>query len=384
MAQTPRTYAFDARVVRDHFPGIGRHAWNLLRELIAHLEADERLVVLYDPNARSSRHPLHALAQQASPRVAWRATPTPIFSTRNLFLAADPQWALVHYPYYVRPLALKARSITTLYDAIPFRYPAYFPARRTRLAIRLFHWLAVLRAQRIIVPSEHARQELAELLPAVRSKSVVIPAAADPHFQPMSAAEAHATLAPRFGALPPFCLYLASNKPHKNLPRLVEAWRLVVNALGAQAPLLVIAGHYDPRYPEAQQRVRALGLESQVRFIGTVSDVEAAALYASCELFIYPSLHEGFGLTPLEAMACGAPVACASASSLPEVVGEAALLFDPTDVDDIARACLVALRDPSLRARLREASLKQAARFSWARAAQQTLAVYREVAEKHR
>ncbi|MCS7325318.1 MAG: glycosyltransferase family 4 protein, partial [Thermoflexales bacterium] len=160
-----------------------------------------------------------------------------------------------------------------------------------------------------------------------------------------------------------------------------EAWRVVADALGEQTPLLLVAGHQDPRYPEAQRRAQALGLGRWVRFVGAVSDEEAAALYSSCLLFVYPSLHEGFGLTPLEAMACGAPVACSNTSSLPEVVGDAALLFDPTSVDDIARACLTALRDEALRARLRTASLQQAARFSWERAAQQTLAVYREVAE---
>ncbi|MCS6773467.1 MAG: glycosyltransferase family 4 protein, partial [Thermoflexales bacterium] len=178
----------------------------------------------------------------------------------------------------------------------------------------------------------------------------------------------------------PFALYLASNKPHKNLPRLVEAWRIVVATLGDRAPRLVIAGHYDPRYPEAQQLVSALGLEHKVVFVGLVSDAEATALYSTCALFVFPSLYEGFGLTPLEAMACGAPVACSNTSSLPEVVGDAAVLFDPHRADDIAAACLRMLTDETLQANLRQASLRQAARFSWREAAARTLEVYRAIA----
>ncbi len=381
MPAPTRIYGFDARVISDHFPGIGRYAWNLLQQLIAHLEPNERLAVLYDPGARSSRHPISALKQRAPQNVEWIATSTSVFSLRNVLLKPSAAWSAVHYPYYMRPLVSNVQSITTLHDAIPFLYPRYFPSLHTRLVIWLFHYFSVQRSRRVILVSSHALSELTQRFPRLQQRGVVIHSAADPIFRPLPTIEASAKLEPRFGVLPPFCLYLASNKPHKNLPRLVEAWRVVADALGEQTPLLLVAGHQDPRYPEAQRRAQVLGLGRWVRFVGAVSDEEAAALYSSCLLFVYPSLHEGFGLTPLEAMACGAPVACSNTSSLPEVVGDAALLFDPTSVDDIARACLTALRDEALRARLRTASLQQAARFSWERAAQQTLAVYREVAE---
>jgi glycosyltransferase involved in cell wall biosynthesis len=142
---------------------------------------------------------------------------------------------------------------------------------------------------------------------------------------------------------------------------------------------LIIAGHQDPRYPQAQQFARQYGIENDIRFIGEVSDLEAAALYSGCELFVFPSLHEGFGLTPLEAMSCGAPVICSNTSSLPEVVGNAGLLFDPNDVDDLANAIQLALNDDYLLSHLRENSLRQAARFSWKETARLTIEAYREV-----
>ena len=152
----------------------------------------------------------------------------------------------------------------------------------------------------------------------------------------------------------------------------------------SQQPTLVIAGHQDPRYPGAQQRAKALGIERHIKFIGAVSDDDAAALYSACDLFVFPSLYEGFGLTPLEAMACGAPVACSNTSSLPEVVGDAATLFDSMKPDEIAAACLRILRDDDLRSQMRERSLAQATRFSWREAARHTIALYREVVQLKR
>jgi glycosyltransferase involved in cell wall biosynthesis len=122
-----------------------------------------------------------------------------------------------------------------------------------------------------------------------------------------------------------------------------------------------------------------LGIENEIRFIGAVSDADAAALYSACELFVFPSLHEGFGLTPLEAMSCGAPIVCSNTSSLPEVIGNAGLFFDPNDAGDMAKAIQMALDDAYLLAHLRENSLRQAARFSWKETARLTVETYREV-----
>ena len=159
--------------------------------------------------------------------------------------------------------------------------------------------------------------------------------------------------------------------------RIPESPREVSNL--QSPPLLVIAGHQDPRYNEAQARARALGLAEDVRFIGDTPDSDLPALYSACDLFVFPSLYEGFGLPPLEAMACGAPVACSNTSSLPEVVGDAALLFNPLDTGEIATACARVLKDAALNAELRARSLRQASRFTWDQCARATLDVYRSM-----
>lgn len=405
---------FDARVIQDHFPGIGRYAYNLLAELPELLRGDETLTVLHDPSAKNTRYRLpppqiggKVTNDQWSERTQWVEYTAPIFGMKNVlttppilnpkspvipvpFLGTrngigeaigNRQSAIVHYPYYVRPRASRPPSVTTIYDAISFVYPDYTPSAQARLSIRLLHQMAIAASRAVITISQSAANDLTRFFPSARDKLVVTPLAPDPIFTPQSLAAITAVRA-RLDLPHPFTLYLASNKPHKNLVRLVEAWHMVIRdwrlEIG-QSPLLVIAGRHDPRYPQAQQRVKALGLEQRVRFIGPVSDAEAAALYSACDLFVCPSLYEGFGLTPLEAMACGAPVACSNASSLPEIAGDAAIMFDPAKLGEIVAACARILNDSALRADMRRRSQTQAARFSWSETARSTIEVYRDV-----
>ena len=383
--------AFDARVIQDHFPGIGRYAFNLLAALSNELHNDETLTILHDPSVANTRLPLARLQDKLkSPDMHWQEWLVPMFGTRVL-LSRLPHTVrtVAHFPYYLRPIWPGCPSITTIFDTLFFVYPQVAPSARARIANRMLNGLSVLTSQRVITASHSAAQEMMRFLPASKHKTVVIPIAADPVFAPRDR-RVQTDVIERLKLPPHFSLYLASNKPHKNLVRLVEAWGAVTsNGLLREsthtvtrypAPALVIAGHQDPRYSDAQQRAKALGIEDHVRFIGAVTDDDAAALYSACDLFVFPSLYEGFGLTPLEAMACGAPVACSNTTSLPEVAGDAALLFDPTQPDSIAAICLKILRDEHLRMHLRERSLAQASHFTWRDAARHTISVYRDVA----
>jgi glycosyltransferase involved in cell wall biosynthesis len=365
-------YVFDARVIQDHFPGIGRYAWNVLRALPEHLQGDEQLTVLHDPSAPNTRLPAVTSAS-THPAVAYVDYRQPIFSAGNILKPLPVRGDVGHHCYYARPLR-GGCSITTIYDAISFVHPELAPSARARWAIRLLHHLAIRASTALITISQSAAADLLRTFPAARGKLTVTPLAADPVFAPQTTAAIDSVRA-RFDLSRRFVLYLASNKPHKNLPRLIAAWGSV-----AQPDVtLVIAGHQDPRYREAQAAAQKLPLDARARFIGPVSDADAAALYSSCEMFVFPSLYEGFGLTPLEAMSCGAAVICANTSSLPEVTGDAALLVDPTDTRSIAAALGRALGDASLRAELRQRSLTQAARFSWSRTARETLERYRDI-----
>jgi alpha-1,3-rhamnosyl/mannosyltransferase len=189
----------------------------------------------------------------------------------------------------------------------------------------------------------------------------------------------------RLGLPPRYVLYLGMNKPHKNLARLVEAWaqarrQATTEAAADPSIQMVIAGREDARYPQARQAAERLAAD--VRFLGAVAEADMPALYSGATLFVFPSLYEGFGLPVLEAMACGAPVACSTAPSLLEIVGDAALTFDPLDVNEMASVLTRALSDEALRRRLGRQGQAQAAGFTWRRAAAETLLVYRQAAAR--
>jgi alpha-1,3-rhamnosyl/mannosyltransferase len=211
-----------------------------------------------------------------------------------------------------------------------------------------------------------------------------VPLAADARFSPQSDASI-ARVREKYALPARYGLYVGINKPHKNLATLMEAWR----GLKSDAAL-VMAGAWDERYV-GEQGSRGVGeqsaignRQSKIHWIHNVDDADLPALYAGATVFVMPSLYEGFGLTPLEAMACGAPVICSNASSLPEVVGDAALLVNPRDVEGIAQASARVLAEAALRDELRAKSLARAAQFSWERTAQETLEVYRAISSTAR
>jgi len=372
---------FDARPIQDHFPGIARYAYNLLAALPAHLRPDETLTALHDPSAPNVHYDLAALAATGIQTVDYRV---PIFGLRNMFsalpAAQHSSTSIYHSPYYLRPYLVSQPSVTTIHDMISFVYPQFVPSLRARILIRAFHALAIRASRAIIAVSRSAADDMARFFPSARRKIAVVPEAPDAIFTPQPQHRREAVRA-KYNLPEHFALFLASNKPHKNLERLIQAWAIVCRdeSLAHHTPVLVIAGHQDPRYPHAQARARELGLSQNVCFVGDVSNEDAAALYSTCEVFAFPSLYEGFGLPVLEAMACGAPVACGNTSSLPEIAGDAGLLFDPQDVEAIAATLQRAIADPELRSSLRQRGLERAAQFTWQRVAEQTLDVYRVV-----
>ncbi len=385
----------DARYIQDHFPGIGRYTFNLTRAL-AEIAPQEHFVIFHNPALPNTRYDLAALA--AYPNLEFVSLSIPTFSLAEqvhlpwIFRTryANPKSKtcsersesiqnrkfVFHSPYYVKPyFGLPCLSMVTIYDVISARYPEYLPSWRARLVFELTTRLALATSAHVLTLSEASRRDLVTFYRVLPRRITVTRLAADDHFRPQSPA-AVAAIRQKYGLPSDYVLYLGINKPHKNLIRLVEAWKICHRQRTTGHIPLVIGGAWDPRYPQPKQRAAELGLGEGVRFLGPLPEEDLPALYGGATLFVFPSLYEGFGLPVLEAMACGAPVACSATSSLPEVAGDATLFFDPSDVEDIATTLRRALDDPDLRVALRERGLARARQFSWQQTAQKTLEAY--------
>ena len=359
----------DARTATDHFPGIGRYVVNLAQAL-ASLAPDLGLTLLHDPSAKATR-----LSLPDVPRIACSASP---FSIQQQWtvprVLRQARAKLYHSPYYLMPYLPGVPSLVTCHDVIPLLYPEYFTPMQ-RLVYRLAQGLALRTARMILADSQATRADLARVFHVDPRRISVTPLAAGTNFAPRSSEHIDAVRS-KYALPKQYALYLGSNKPHKNLARLVQAWQVAPRSRVPDLKL-VIAGEWDERYPEARQLAARLGLRDQVIFAGPVSEADLPALYSGALLFVFPSLYEGFGLPVLEAMACGTPVVCSNTSSLPEVAGNAALLVNPRDVTALADALSRAANDQDLRQTLREQGLAQAGQFSWEKTARETLAVYR-------
>ncbi len=370
----------DARYIGDHFPGIGRYIVSLARAL-AECHHDHTLVLLHNPPRHGTRYSLNDLAALPGVELApLRSAPfSPLQQIELPLRVRALGLDLLHSPYFIKPYAgLPCPSVVTIYDLLGWRFPQTL-SWRGRLLYRLTMGLAVRSADALITISESAREDLALRYRVPRERIAVTPLAAGQRFAPQPP-EAVMAVRMRYDLPSSYVLYLGSNKPHKNLERLIRAWEQASAGADPGGPIgsaqMILAGHEDAKHPEARQFVAAHGLGARVRFLPNVDDADLPALYSGATLFAFPSYYEGFGLPPLEAMACGTPVLCANASSLPEVVGDAALLVDPYSPPDIAEGLVRLLNQPDLRRDLRERGLSRAHEFSWQRTALATLRVY--------
>lgn len=362
----------DGRYIQDHFPGIGRYTYNLIQALTKAAPEDS-FVLLHNPKLVNTRYDLGTLQ---SPNLEIVAVDAPTFSLAEQWrlpsIVRGLRLDLFHSPYYLKPYLLPCPSVVTIYDLIPRLYPEYVSSG-ARVIFEMAIRLAIVTSRLVISVSQSAKEDLVRLLGVPPSKVCVTPLGVDSQFKPVNE-KAIFNLRQKHDLPEGYILYLGTNKPHKNLARLVEAFAEVKTE-----QKLVLAGKEDPRYSEAHEVTKQLGLQDRVVFLGQVSEDDLPALYSGAALFVFPSLCEGFGLPLLEAMACGVPVISSSTSSLPEIAGQAAVMVAPLDLSQLARALERVLGDSNLRASMREEGLKQAAQFSWERTAVETLAVYRQV-----
>jgi len=291
--------------------------------------------------------------------------------------AARDHIDVIHAQYAGPPFAT-VPFVVSIHDISYERYPQWF-TRADLLHMRAFVSWTSRRAAAVLTLSEYSKSDIVRRYCVPPERVVVVPCAADPVFRPLPYdAERLMKVRKRYGTEERFILCVGNLQPRKNLVTLIRAYVRLRQA-GATRHKLVLVGRKGWLYDDIFAAARDSGYADELVFTDYVPDEDLTALYNTADLFVYPSLFEGFGIPPLEAMACGTPVITSNTSALPEVVGDAAIMVDPLDVDALARAMQNVLDDSELSARLSESGLRRASMFSWEDSARTILGVYRRV-----
>ncbi|MCE5307548.1 MAG: glycosyltransferase family 4 protein [Acidobacteriales bacterium] len=293
---------------------------------------------------------------------------------------------LFHSPVLTAPLCVDCPLVLTLYDMI-WRFPEVYNDHRARpLRRRLMDAYyrdipqrAARKAAIILAVSLASKSDIVRILGIAEKKVIVTHAAARGVFQPLRDRKQLEAVRTRFGLPSEFIMGICAADPRKNIDTLVKAYAMLPSDLRKQFPLVIMWGH-DRLTGGLARRIVELGIDGQVLFrqLGPKAE-EMAVLYNAASLFVFPSLYEGFGLPPLEAMACGTPVVAANNSSIPEVVGDAAVLVDARDAQNMASGIAEVLADETLRSKLSTRGLARAANFSWERCARETVTAYERI-----
>lgn len=283
---------------------------------------------------------------------------------------------ILHSPHYTMPLACPCRTIVTFHDMTFFLFPE-FHVRAKRFLFPFFIRASAYRANHLIAVSESTRQDAIRILDLPCEKISTILEGVDPEFRPICDESALKSVRMRYGLPPHFVLFVGLLEPRKNLPVLMQAYRQIASQIPEHH--LVIVGRKGWMYEEVLSLVESLSLRQQVHFTGYVAPQDLPYVYNLADVFVYPSIYEGFGLPVLEAMACGTPVITSNVSSMSEIAANAAELVSPADQTALANVLLRLLYSPDRRQQLSELGLQRAKSLPWERTARETLDLYRRV-----
>jgi glycosyltransferase involved in cell wall biosynthesis len=320
-------------------------------------------------NFRRILCPINASFRPA--RIVWEQTFLPIQALRH-------KLDVLLSPGFTSPAVRSCPSVVTIYDLQHVRHPEHF-YRSHLIFWNLMVGLSARRAAKVLTLSEHSRRDIIETYGIEASKVIVTPLAADAVFNPHYTREEVEGAKMRHGLSRPYLLCVSTSHPHKNIERLIDAFELLADK-GQIPHELVLVGVQGFASERIARRVEASPRRSLIRNLGWVSASDLPLLYAGAEAMVYPSTFEGFGLPVLEAMACGTPVVASKAASLPEVVGDAGLLFDPMDTAEMAAQIRRVIGDSDLRKELRTRGIEHCANFSWNKTARRTLEQLESVA----
>lgn len=365
-------YAVDAHAIGRHLTGNEVYVRSLLGALVTRSPDSEFIAYVSSEDApaalpagihlrRVAANPFIRLGFDLSTKL-WRDRPD-----------------LLHVQY-TAPLGCPVPVVVSVHDISFLEHPEYFPRERA-CQLRVTVRQTIRRAAKVLTVSEFSRASILRAYGDLNEDKVVaVPNGPGTGFRPIGREAASARIRERFEVAVPFLLSVGDLQPRKNHIGLIHAFAGLVNAYPQFQHHLILVGKTTWYADKVQEAARESGISERIRFLGFVSDEDLLHLYNACDLFVFPSFYEGFGLPALEAMACGRAVACSRTSALPEVVDGAAILFDPYSTPEMVRAIADILLSAELRARMERLGFQRAAHFSWQTTAQKTLEVFSEVA----
>ena len=363
--------AFDGTTLRPGRTGVGYYTEHLLHHLAVRAGDDQIVVISNRPVDTTRPLPANVRIARSSgriPRMLWMQTLGPRLLRRE-------QVDIVHFTNGMVPLASPVPTVVTIHDMSLTLFPRYHPARRVLLNRPLVD-VAARRADAIITVSQSAKRDIVRLYGLPAERVHVVHEAAAPSFRPIHDSTERERVRRRYDLADRFILYVGTIEPRKNLPKLIEGFAKRRKA-GDLPHQLVCAGPYGWLSRDIEDRIERLQIEDAIRFTGYVPFEDLPALYSLAEMFVFPSLYEGFGLPVIEAMACGTPVVTGHVPALSEVAGGAVEQVDRLDADSLGEAIVGLARSRERRENLSALGLQRSHFFSWDRAARETLEVYR-------
>lgn len=380
----------DARHFRRATGGIGRYTQALIAAL-AKIDATNRYTILLDPTDRAEWDELVGTECLPPARFVPIVVDIPYYSFKEQTtlprLLAKLRPDVVHFTNFNHPLTWYRPFVVTIHDLTMLKFPtgASQTSSVNQLGFRASLWHAAMASRLVLTDSESSKRDIVAHLPAKAAKVRVTYPAVTGNFRAVNLPQRgriQAYLSKEYGIRPPYFLFTSQWRPHKGITTLVSAYERYRDDHPDGAPArLVIAGKPQPHFPEIPAMIERSRYNADILRPGFFKEEDLPKLYQAAEAFLFPSLYEGFGIPPLEALACGTPVVCSNSSSLPEVVGDAAILLPPTDVAAWAHAMHQIVTDRALRRSLTEKAASQARKFSWQRTAEQTLEAYRQTAK---
>ena len=364
----------DARLVFYSKAGIGQYIIHLTRALAELDTPDDKFVLLQSRKDDTKIIDNHNFSRYS----LWTPSHHRLEQPALRFETVRRRLDLLHSPDFIPPFRRNYKSVITVHDLAFLLYPQFMTTESARYYGQIDQ--AVRSTDHIIAVSKATKQDLISLLGVPDEKITVIYEGCNPLYGPLDKEKAVAFCRDRWGLDENFIFFISTIEPRKNIPTLLRAFKYLQDKYKRKEKL-VLAGTKGWLFEEVERTIDELNLANEVVLIGRVRDSEVNYLYNAASMLVFPSFYEGFGLPPLEAMTCGTPTIVSNIKVMPEVVGDAALIIDPHDEDDVAVAMHRLLVDEDLRSELIAKGLKRAEKFSWEKAACETLKVYHHVGE---